>query len=521
VGDKRHASGQHRATEVTGGRLRAVLVVMSMCVVLVVGANAALTVALPTIARSLSATQADLTWIISGYVLTFAAVLLISGTVADKFGRRLVMLLGILVFGFASLASAWSVQPETLIALRAVAGLGAAAVFPVTLSVLVDVYPEHRRGYAIGVWATVGGTAAMIGLVVSGLLLEFFWWGSVQVFFGVAALVLVPALTVLVPSAGNGALPLDPLGALLSLVGLGALVFAVIEGPETGWDVPRTLLSGALGVSALVAFVVWELRSSAPLLDVRLFRDRNLTAGCMLIWLQFFAAQGFFLLAPQYLQSVLTSGPLEAALSLLPLGVGIAPTAALAPRLVARWGAHVAGALGLLILTASLVALGFVDAGAHFWQFAAALVVFGFGSGLALMPGTALIMAGLPADRRTLASALNDVVREVGAALGGAVLGTVLLVRYRDQLAPALRDAPAQVADAANSGIAAAVALTQEMGPPGGPLLEAARDAFTAGYQLALWSGAAVLVVGALACIVLARPSAARVPAPASPTPVP
>jgi predicted MFS family arabinose efflux permease len=291
-------------------------------------------------------------------------------------------------------------------------------------------------------------------------------------------------------------------GSALAASGLAALVLGIIEGPERGWADAVTLTALAGGAVLLALFVVHERRTPAPLLDVRLF-GRGLSTGSSLVFLQFFAASGFFLLAPQFLQSVLGRSTLEAVLSLLPLTAGIAPGSALAPRLVARSGPRVVGAAGMGAMAAGFVLLAVVGAGPY-WQFGPSLALFGLGFGLAVTPGTTFIIDGLPADRRTLASAVNDVTREVGAALGGSLLASVLVTTYADAITPAARDLPPGAADAAGDGVAAALGVADSLGPAGAALAEAAREAFTDGYRTALVLGAAALVLGAALCAVLA-----------------
>ncbi|PWW24063.1 EmrB/QacA subfamily drug resistance transporter [Geodermatophilus normandii] len=488
------------ARRVRGG-LGALLAVMCAALALVIGAGSSLALAAPELARVTGATQTELTWAINVYALTFAALLLPLGIAADRFGRRGALLLGLAVFAACSAASGLVEDPVALIVLRGAAGIGAAAVMPATLSVLVDAHPPQRRASAIGVWAAVSGAGALLGLLLAGVLLEFAWWGSVQVAFGALSAVVLLLCAVVVPPSRNPDLPLDPVGGLLSLAGLGGVVFGVVEGPERGWTDSTTLTALAAGGVCLAAFVGHELRSRHPMLDVRLFRDRGLSAGSTAVFLQFFAAFGLFFLAPQWLQYVHGLSPLQAALWLAPMALGIGPTAQLAPALLRRLGARTVAAWGLGQMGAGLVLLARQsDGDAPLWHFGVALFVFGVGFGLALTPGTTLIIDGLPADRRTLAAAVNDVTREVGGALGGAVAATVLLAVYRDDLVPVVADLPSTARDVAGSGLAQAVAVAERAGPAGAAVADGARDAFGAGYAVALLVGAAVLLAGAVLC---------------------
>jgi EmrB/QacA subfamily drug resistance transporter len=491
--------------------LRLLLLVLCAALALVVAGNSALAIALPDIAADLSADQGELTWIIDSYALTFAALLLPAGIAADRVGRRTMLLAGLLVFGVAGVASAFAPDTMWLIGLRALAGVGAAATFPVTLSALVDAYPEERRGFAVAVWSGVSAAGAVLGTLVAGALLEVSGWGSVQIAFGVAALVLIPAVAVLVAQNRNPELSLDPLGALWAVVALSGLVFGVIEAPQVGWTSWITVTALGVGVLGLVGFVVHQLRSRTPSLDVRLFRNRGLASGSILVSLQFFASLGLFVLAPQYLQVVRDYSPLQAAAALLVIPVGVGAGTALAPPLLARIGAKVPAAAGLAAMAVGFavlaVALGEADAtGAlvQWWLPALGLLAFGFGFGLAITPGTVLIIDGLPEDRRSVASAVNDITREVGGVLGIAVLSSVLISVYRDDITSALALLPPQAQEPALDGAAAALAVAAGLGPDGAALVEAARAAFAAGLAAALWVGAGVLAFAAALCAVLA-----------------
>ncbi len=483
------------------GSLTLLLVAMCAALALVIGAGSSLALALPDVAEATGATQTELTWVVNVYALAFAALLLPVGIAADRFGRRGALLLGLGVFAGASLVSGLVDDPALLIVLRGVAGAGAAAVMPATLSVLVDAYPPERRGRAISIWAGVSGAGALVGLLLAGLLLEVFWWGSVQVVYGVASFAVLVLCAALVPASRNPALSLDPVGGALALVGLGGLVYGVIEGPERGWTDALTLTGLVVGGAALVLFVVHELRSRAPMLDVRLFGSRGLSAGSALVFLQFFAAFGFFFLAPQWLQYVHALSPLQAALLLGFMAVGIGPASSLGPRLLDRFGARAVGAWGMGQMAVALLLLGLqADGDAPLWRFAAALVVFGAGFGLAVTPGTTLIIDGLPADRRTLSAAVNDVTREVGGALGGAVAASVLLAVYGARLADDVDALPAEAARTAEEGVAQALGVAAQLGPDGAALAAGALDSFAGGYAVALFVGAAVLLAGAVVC---------------------
>ena len=493
------------AADWTATRLRALLILVCAALAVVLAANAALSIALPDLAGDTGADQSELTWIIDAYALAFAALLLPAGIAADRIGRRTVLVTGLAVFAAASVASAFANDPAGLIVLRAVAGVGAAAVFPVTLSALVDAYPADRRAFAVGVWSGVSAAGAVLGTLVAGVLLEVFWWGSVQLAFGVVALALVPGLARIVAQHRDPTLSLDPLGALLSAVALTGLVYGVIQAPTRGWTSTEVLAALGAGVLALAGFVVHELRSAAPSLDVRLFARRGLAAGALLVSLQFFASLGLFVLAPQYLQIVSGYTPLQSALALLVIPVGVGAGTGLTAPLMTRFGARWPGASGLAVMAAGFAALATVaPRDAALWQLAPGLLLFGLGFGLAVTPGTVLILDGLPADRRSVASAVNDITREVGGVVGIAVLSSTLIATYRTDITPGLVAFPDGLRAAAADGAGTALGIADGLGPAGPQLAAAARAAFAAGFSSALWVAAAVLVVSAAACAALA-----------------
>ncbi|MGL5866745.1 MAG: MFS transporter [Dermatophilaceae bacterium] len=513
--DSDHGKSGEAGGALSERALRVLLVVLCAALALVVAGNSALAIALPDIARGLRADQTALTWIVDAYALTFAAALLPAGIAADRVDRRTLLVAGLVVFGIACVASAFADNSAQLIAWRAVAGLGAAAVFPVTLSALVDAYPVERRGFAVAVWSGVSAAGAVVGTLVAGTLLEAFWWGSVQLAFGVAALVLVPSVLRLVAQRRAPRLSLDPIGAVLSAVGLAAFVLAIIEAPRWGWTDQRTLGAAAIGVVALAAFVIHELRTAAPSLDVRLFRDRGLAAGSLLVSLQFFASLGLFVLAPQYLQLVRDYSPLQAAAALLVIPVGVGGGTAVAPAALARAGARAPGSAGLALMAAGFAVLAATITTGTLGWLTGGLLLFGVGFGLAVTPGTILIIEGLPPERRSVASAVNDITREVGGVLGIAVLSSVLLAGYRDQIAPALTGLPPQLAGPADNGAGTALGVAADLGANGAALADAARASFAAGLSDALWVGAAVLATAAAICAVLAP---RRQPTPTSTT---
>ncbi|MET7383232.1 MFS transporter [Streptomyces sp. NPDC005526] len=472
-----------------------VLAVTCLALAVVVSAMASLNVALPDIASRTHATQTQQSWIIDAYSLVFASLLLPAGALGDRFGRRRALIAGLLVYGVASAGAALSTSPDMLIALRAVMGAGAALVMPATLSTITSTFPRRQRARAVSVWAAVAGASGVLGLMASGMLLQSWSWASV--FWFNAALVtvaLVGTLAFVPESAERGAPRLDVVGAVLAAGGVATVVYAVIEAPVNGWSSATTLGGLGLGLLLAVGFVVWELRQRHPLLDPRLFRNRRFAAGSLSITLQFFALFGFMFVLMQYLQLLRGDSALQAALSLLAMPIGMVPTSRLSPRLSARFGVRGPWTLGLVALAAGLAILAQLGTNSSYLAVAAGLVPLGAGLGLAMPPATTAITDALPRQLQNVGSAVNDLARELGGALGIAVLSSLLTGVYRDHLHPG--GVPAHVTEAARSSIAAATAI-------GGPVLDPARTAFTDGLHVALLAASGVVLTAALAVAAL------------------
>jgi EmrB/QacA subfamily drug resistance transporter len=474
------------------------LLVLCLSLVVLGMDNTILNVTLPTLARDLGATASQLQWMVDAYILVFAGLLLTMGALGDRFGRKLTLNAGLLVFMAGSGASAFAGSPEVLIAARAAMGIGAALIMPSTLSIITNIFPPTERGRAIGVWTGMAGLGIVLGPVVGGWLLEGFWWGSVfLVNLPVVALTIGAGWPLVPESRDPNATPLDPIGAALSVAALVMLVYGIIQAPEDGWSDPRIL--AAFGVAAVlsVAFIWWERRLQHPMLRTEFFRNPRFSAASGAIAMAFFALFGSVFLLTQHLQFVLGYTPLQAGVRILPVAT-LVVAAPLAARLAERLGTKLVVAAGLLIVASSLWLLSTVEIGDGYGRVAAMLALLGIGMGFTMAPATESIMGSLPPAKAGVGSAMNDTTRQVGGALGVAVLGSILAAGYGAAIEPALRDAPPPIAQTAGDSIGAAATIAVQAGPHGQGLLEAARSAFIHGMGDAVQVGAGVAALAAL-----------------------
>jgi len=498
--DKRPA-----AVDLSKDRRRAVLAVVCLALALVMGMAVSLSVALPDLARDIGATQAQLQWIVNAYAVVFAGLLLPAGALGDRHGRRGVLLAGLVVFGTASAGAVFVDSPGALIALRTVSGVGAAMIMPMTLSIVTSVFPPEERAGAVGVWAGVAGAGTFVSLLVSGALLEFFSWPAIFALSVALATLALVGTALLVPTSRDPEhAALDPVGALLSVAGISGVVFAIIEGPALGWTSPPVVASFVAGMLALVAFVLWELHSKRPMLDPRLFLVRPFSAGTLSITMSHVAIFGLFFVALQYLQQILGYSPLLSGLAVLPMVAAFALSPASA-HLSERVGPALVIAVGLALGAAGLAALSTLGVGSSYWHVLAGFVLTGAAMALSAAPATNAIVASLPQGKQGVASAVNDLSRELGGVLGIAILGSVLNAGYRSGLADAARGVPGEALARAQESLASALWVASQLGGGEGErLANAAREAFVGGLSASLLAGAVFLALGAVSVLLLA-----------------
>jgi len=494
--------------------------VLSLSLFLISLDNTILNVAIPTLQHDLGPSASQMQWIVDSYMLVFAGLLLVVGSLGDRFGRRRTLLVGLVIFGVGSVLAAFSGSAELLIASRGLMGLGAAAIMPSTLSILSNVFSGKERAKAIAAWAGVSGLGVAFGPVAGGLLLKHFWWGSVFLVNVPIVVAAIAAGLVLVPESRDPILRrLDPVGAVLSVVGLTALVWSIIEAPAHGWTSAGVLGGFAFATVAVAAFVAWELRTEHPMLPLRFFRNARFSAASVSIGLVFFALFGVIFFLTVYLQSVLGYSALEAGVRMLPVSAAIIFGSVLSTKLEPRLGTKIVVAAGLTVVAAALSILAQADVGSGYGLVALALAVLGVGMGLAMAPATESIMGSLPAEQSSIGSAVNDTVRMVGGALGVAILGSVLSSRYGSDMDGAVSDLPAPAAHAASDGLAGALQVAARTGDE--TLLVDAKDAFVNGMTTSVWLAAGVALAGAVVALVAlpARERAADVVALPAATP--
>jgi EmrB/QacA subfamily drug resistance transporter len=462
--------------------------------------NTILNVAIPTIQREFSATGSELQWIVDSYILVFAGLLLTMGTLGDRFGRNRALQAGLVIFGLASLGSAYADSSAQLIAGRAVMGIGGALIMPATLSIIINVFPREERGRAIAIWTGVSGAAIGLGPLLGGLLLEYFWWGSVL-------LINVPiVLTALIagwwlvpesrdPSAGH----LDIPGAALSMAAVSVLVYGIIEAPTHGWTDPLVVSAFAAAVVLGVAFFLWERRTAAPMLDLDLFRNSRFSMGAGAISLAFFALFGTVFAFTQYLQFVHGYSPLEAGVRMIPVALGIMVGAGRSHLVVQRFGTKkvVAGAMvGVAIVLASI---SLWSAGTSYWVIGTTLFFLAMMMGNVAAPSTEAVMSAVPEEKAGVGSAMNDITRQIGGAFGVAIIGSVLNTIYANHMADAVTALPPEAADPAQDSIGPAVMIAARIGGEMGAALQrAANAAFVDGMGIAVLIASGIALIGGI-----------------------
>jgi EmrB/QacA subfamily drug resistance transporter len=487
----------------TSRRRAAVLATVCLAVLAINLDTTIVNVALPSLSRQLSAGTSTLQWVVDGYSLAFAALVLTGGSIGDRFGRRPVLLLGLVGFAVASALGGVFHSAAVLVLLRFVMGAFAALIYPTTLSIITNSYPDRReRAAAIGVWGAVTGLGVAVGPVTGGLLLAHFWYGSVFLALVPAAVVAAVATVLTVPESRQpGSARLDLRGLLTSSAAIGLLVYTVIEAPQYGWGAARTIAGFAGTVVIGAVFVLVERRTVAPMLDVSLFRVPAFSAASGAVTVAFFALFGFIFLITQYFQFIRGYGTLSTGVRILPVAVSIAVGSVAGARLASRIGTRVIVVCGLAIFGIAFAWIAVSATNEPYLQIAAQMVIMGTGLGLTSTPATESILSVLPPAKAGVGSAVNDATRELGGALGVAVIGSVFSSAYLSRLtASPVHALPAPAFAAARSSVAAALVIARQA-PDSTHLIQGVIASFMSGLHFACVIAAVVCWAGALASL--------------------
>ncbi|MFD3577463.1 MFS transporter [Streptomyces sp. NPDC058644] len=499
-------------------RRRTTLIAVCVALMAVIASVSGLNVAQPDLAVAFGASQSTILWIINVYTLSLAALLLPLGALGDRWGRKPMLLAGLAVFGAANVVAALASSAEVMLAARLFSGIGAAMIMPITLAVITSTFPVEERGRAIGVWTGVAGGGGILGMFLSAALVDVASWRWLFVLpIALVVVALVMALRSVPNSREKSGHRFDTVGALTSVVAVVGLIFVLQEGPERGWTAPATLLGLVVGVVAAVGFVVWELRRrDAALLDVRLFGDRSPAGGSLTLLAVFGVQAGIFVVLFPFFQAVLGWSGLLSTLALMPMAALMMMASGLAPRLAVRIGARSTMATGILVAGAGLALMAaFVSVDGGYLSVLPGMLAMGTGMGLAMTPSTEAITSSLPRERQGVASALNDVTREFGTALGVALLGALLSSGYRSAIDARLEGVPQGAADTAREGVANAIGAAEGAGAGahGRALIRAAQESFVDGWQQAMGAGVGVMAVLFLYILARGPRDPARLPA--------
>jgi EmrB/QacA subfamily drug resistance transporter len=474
-------------------------------------------VALPSLVRELHASTSRLQWVVDAYQLTFCAFVLAAGSLSDRFGRKGALITGLAVFGAGSLAGAFGTSTGELIAARAVMGVGAAIVFPNTLSILTNVFTDRvERAKAIGIWGATVGMGVAFGPIIGGWLLEHFWWGSVFVAMVPAAAIAIVLIGLVAPTSRDPAAPrLDIAGLVLSTAAIAALVYTIIEAPVRGWTAPASLAGFAFAAAALASFIALESRSTSPMLDVGLFKNLRFSAASGAVTVAFFTLYGFIFLITQYFQFLHGYSPFSTGVRLLPVALSMGAASTFGPRIAVRLGNNRVVAAGLFMMGTGFAWISRSSMHTSYLEIVGQMLWTATGIGLATAPATEAIMGVVPKEKAGVGSAVNDATRELGGTLGVAVVGSVFASLYLHAIegSRAAVAVPAGLLAQAKQSIGAALLGAHQLAasnPRAATLLDhTARDAFFHGFKGGVMVSAVIATIGAVVVLIIlpARPT--------------
>ncbi len=467
-------------------------------------ANSSLNMALPAMSRDLNLTQASLTWIVNIYTLIFASFLFLAGALGDRYGRKMAMQIGLGIFVVGTLYAAFIANTSTeLIISRAIMGLGGALVLPTTLSIINNTFPTKKRAQAIAIWSAVAGVGMMFGSVISGVILEFFTWHALFLFSTVVAVIGFTINQLVTPeSRDEESLPVDWTGGILTIIGLFSLVFGITEAPAQGLFDPLVAASIAVGVVTLICFVLYEMRTKHPMLDMSLFKNKSFSVSTLTLTLTFLALAGVFFSISQVEQLILGFSALQASLALIPVMLPMMFVSPLIPKIVDKIGARLTISIGLVIAGCGFLLMSTWTADMTYVD----LLIMGFvmmtGISAAMTPGTNILMSSVPRNRSGMGSAMNDTTRELGGALGVAVLGAILAAVYEEKIVTTASQFTGEIKAALESSLAVALEVGERIGPGGEAVAEAAKTAWMQGIELSALIAAGILFFSAAVAII-------------------
>jgi EmrB/QacA subfamily drug resistance transporter len=478
-----------------------ILSVLCLSLLIVMVGNTSLNVALPTLSRELNASNSQLQWLVDAYSLVFAGFLFMMGALGDRFGRKGILQLGLILFAGAAIYSALGVSnANQLIGTRAVMGLAGAMIMPATLSILTNVFPPSERAKAVALWAGVSGGGTAIGPLLSGFVLEHFTWGSVFLLnIPLIALALASGAVLLPRTVDPNHTKLDIPGSLISIVGLTAIVYAIIQAPANGWLSNETLGVLGGGLATMAVFAWWQLRAEHPMLDVRLFKKPAFGISSLVLILVFFSLMGMFFNMTQLMQLVYGYSPMSAAARMLPISFAIVIGSVASPRLVELFGKRKVVSSGMLTVAVGVALLSTLSADPQYGRLVLAMIITAFGLGLSMSPTTDLLMSAVPRSRAGMGSAMNDTTRELGGSLGVAILGSLLASNYSAHVSEVTAKLPDAARTVAESSLAGAMVVAGKLpGEFGTTLVSSAKSAWMDGFHLSLVTGAVIIATSAV-----------------------
>ncbi|WP_062288004.1 MFS transporter [Demequina phytophila] len=490
--------------ESTYRRRWAILATLCFALMTAMIANMSLNLALPDLAVDFELTQLQMTWVVEAFALVFASLLFVAAAIADRYGRKRVMMIGLAIFIASSVYAPFFAQTGgELIASRAIMGIGGALVMPTTLSLVNVVFPSKERPKAIAIWSAVAGVGMMFGSVLTGVLLHFFDWHSAFLLGAVFGLVALPVTARIVPeSVDEKRTPVDWLGGSLITVALAGIVYTIMEVPSHGWDDTLTVVAAVAGAVALVLFIAWQLRARFPMIDLTLFRSSRFSLSVISVTLTFFAMMGAFFGMTQIFQLVMDYDALTTSVAFIPSMLPMMIVGPMIPKLIEKVGTRWTVVPGLVIIAGGFLLMTTWPTVPSYWDFLIAMSIITLGMAMVMTPATNMLMSSVPRNRSGMGSAMNDTTRELGASLGIAVLGSMIANAYTSNITSVADQLPAEAAGVVEDSLAGAIAVTDQMGAAGAAIAEAAKAAFMDANQHAMLISAIIAGVTALVMLV-------------------